>query len=477
MVPRRITSAFALAAAAALMSQLPVPTATAADSRGLTVSISFASSGRYLADSLDIEATNGAAVGPADVIVEQEAANQMWVHIDRASAATPILTAGPGCTDGSDLGLSVYCSISLTTVVVDIDLTNSQYAGGELIFVNKSTYPASFTGSPYADYFEGGGGADSMDGGGGAENLFGGDGDDWMLGGDGPDKIYGDNGNDTIFGDLGADYIDVEGGSAAEADVVNCNNFLPSVQNTDNDPAFPPINVVDFDKGRDRITDCGLPGAPTVVKEPSISGNPRLGTATTASPGTWTGDALRMSYAWFACPTADDTVPEFDEIPPGACAQVFAQDGVKGLTYRPKAADVGTFLRLRATARNNAGFAVAVSPASEQVLGATTPGAVGDVTAKVKGVKGPNGRRYYSLRTTWSPPVDVGPGVKDYVIQFVGLAAAKVTETTRQSEYEFTLTRYPRGGTVTIRVAARGPDGASQQGPWSAPVSVTLPRR
>ena len=99
------------------------------------------------------------------------------------------------------------------------------------------------------------------------------------------------------------------------------------------------------------------------------------------------------------------------------------------------------------------------------------------ITAKVKGVKGPNGRRYYSLRTTWSPPVDAGPGVKDYVIQFVGLAAAKVTEATRQSEYEFTLSRYPRGGTVTIRVAARGPDGASQQGPWSAPVSVTLPRR
>lgn len=459
------------------MAQLPVPTATAAGSRGLTVSMSDAWSGGFLASSLDIAATNGAAIGPADVIVEQEMANQMWVHIDKASTATPILTAGPGCTDGGDPGFSVYCTIALTTVVVDIDLTNSQYAGGQLIFVNESAYPASFAGSPYDDYFEGGGGADSIDGGGGADSIFGGDGSDWILGGDGPDKIYGDKGSDTVFGDLGADYIDVESGNADEVDVVNCNNFLPSAQNTDNDPAFPPINVVDYDKGRDRITDCGLPGAPTVVKEPTIIGNPRVGSATTASPGTWTGDALRMSYAWFACPAADDSVPDIDEAPAGTCTEVFAQDGAKGLTYRPKAADIGKFLRLRATARNNAGFAVAVSPASEPILGATTPGAVSDVTAKVKGVKGPNGRRYYSLQTTWSAPVDLGPGVKDYIIQFAGLSATKVTEITRQLEYEFTLTRYPRGGTVAIRVAARGPDGGSQQGPWSAPVTVTLPRR
>lgn len=464
-----------LASAAALVG--PMPTATAADSRGLTVSV--------LTDmndsNLQISVTNGAAIGPGDVVFEyMEVLGQdlARVYIDADSAASRMLTAGEGCKDEKE-GLSVLCTLTRGRPEnVSVDLAKSEYSGGDLVFVNDSYIPMSFAGSEFADYVQGGTGADSIDGRGGADSLFGGDGNDWILGGEGPDKIYGEDGNDTIFGDLGADYIDVEGGPASEADVVNCNNFLPAVQNTDNDPARPPNNVVDFDKGVDRITDCGLPGAPTVLTVPSLTGVPRVGVAATASPGAWTGKALRMSYTWFACPAVDDTVPEVDEAPAGACTEVFARDGDKGLSYTPTAADLGTYLRLRATARNNAGFAVAVSPASAKtVIPSATPGVVRNLAAKVSSVKLPSGKRAYTLLTTWSPPEDEGRGIKEYVVEFVGLTSTTETQVTSKLQYDLVLTRYTRGDTVMIRVAARGPKGASEQGPWSARVSVTLPRR
>lgn len=430
---------------------------------------------------LYVRVSNGSLVTAGDLIITRYQKSR-WeafhVYLDPESGSSMTLGAGESCSYGipegsapMPEGTSLLCDYIETYSTVTVDLTGSTYRGGDFTVTNMLDVRASFRGSAFADYYQGGPGKDSVGGRDGDDVLFGGDGDDWILGGDGADRLDGEGGADVIFGDLGPDDITGEGDKRV-GDYLNCNNMDPLVANTDNDPDNPPVNTVSYDAGVDTIVDCGMPGAPTVTQAPRISGTPQAGLPIQASPGSWTGKALVMSYAWFSCPRADDTVPAFEDAPEGACTEVFARDGAKGLTFTPRATDQGRYLKLRAVARNNSGSAGVVSEPSAPVAAPSpTPGSVEALSAKITTGKKPSGKRFISISLTWAPPTDRGPGVKDYVLEVQGLSMKAVTTAT--TSFTTVTGNYPRGETLTFKVAARGPQGALQQGPWAQTSSKT----
>ena len=324
--------------------------------RGVSVSVS--------GGTLSITASGQIAPGDLEIAGN---ASQIKVYVPEEGTGPVTLTPGSGCATS---GTGVACQPSGGSFqAITISLMLASFTSGPLAIAvtDTTSIPVTFSGSVDRDEFYSGSGSDTILGYGGNDALFGGEGDDAVFGGDGADGIDGEGGSDTVYGDAGPDDITAEGDGKAP-DWINCNNSMPGVVGTNNDPANPPTNDVSFDKGADRITDCGEPGAPGVTTPPALSGTPTVGQNYEASAGVWKGKGLIMSYAWFACPMFDDIVPMSDEEAAGACAQVFAKDGTPGLTYKPQAADKGKFLKLRSTARNNAGFWTVVSTASPAVV-------------------------------------------------------------------------------------------------------------
>lgn len=335
--------------------------AQAAD--GIAVSVSMS--------TLSVQAPSS-SLPPGEVVLTGSSST-VYVYVDPESPSTLTLSPGSGCQAGSPPGIDAPAGTAIACSgrfdLVNISLMLASFPKGPAAFAISPSLvlPVNFFGSFDKDEFYGGNGSDVVLGYGGNDALFGGGDDDAIFGGDGADTIDGEDGSDTIFGDAGPDDITADGDGKA-VDWVNCNNWLPGVIGTNNPPAPAPYNDVTFDKGADRITDCGEPGSPGVTTPPRLSGVPVVGKAYTAVAGAWTGQALKMTYSWFSCPSADDTVPYLEEDPAGKCAQVQMRDGAAGLTYAPKASDLGKFLKLRSTARNNAGFWTVVSAASPKVV-------------------------------------------------------------------------------------------------------------
>jgi hypothetical protein len=87
---------------------------------------------------------------------------------------------------------------------------------------------------------------------------------------------------------------------------------------------------------------------PSNTTPPTISGTPQAGQMVVASPGSWRGtQPLSFAYQWRRCDRDG-----------GSCADIA---GANGSSYRLGSADLGTTLRVRVTASNAAGSAVAVS--------------------------------------------------------------------------------------------------------------------
>lgn len=301
---------------------------------------------------------------PGDVVIDGTSTS-VDIYLDPDIPSTLPLTAGPGCRAVGSRALT--CDGKIDSI--RIELWTISYSGTPVVFAVTENTPIEtrFYGSPFADEFYGGPGSDWIRPGWGNDVIFGGAGDDWIFGGAGADVLDGEGGEDVVFGDAGPDTItaDEDGGAV---DLVNCNNFHSRDVGTNNDPANPPTNSVTFDRGLDRVTDCGVAGAPGVTKAPAFTGVPTVGRNYTPSAGAWTGRGLTMSFAWFSCPRANDWVPFTDVDVPGRCTKVLARDGVSGLTYKPTASDRGNFLKLRSTARNNAGFWTVISDASPAVV-------------------------------------------------------------------------------------------------------------
>ena len=354
------------------MHRLPVSFVTLAISALAAGSLSWAAPAQA-AGGVSVSVSGGTLsitasgeMAPGDLEIAGSA-SQIKVYVPEETSGQVTVTPGSGC---SASGSGVTCQPSggsFQSITISLMLASFTRGPVAIAVTDTTAIPVTFFGSFDRDEFYSSSGADTILGYGGNDALFGGDGDDAIFGGDGADDIDGEGGSDTVYGDAGPDDITAEGDGKAP-DWINCNNYVPGVVGTNNDPANPPTNDVSFDKGADRITDCGEPGAPGVTKPPALTGTPTVGKNYVASAGTWTGKGLIMSYAWFACPKVDDTVPVNDDDDAGACAQVFAKDGTPGLTYKPKASDKGKFLKLRSMARNNAGFWTVVSTASPAVV-------------------------------------------------------------------------------------------------------------
>jgi hypothetical protein len=124
-------------------------------------------------------------------------------------------------------------------------------------------------------------------------------------------------------------------------------------------------------------------GTPKNTKEPSIAGTTAQGQTLTANGGSWSGtNPITLAYQWVRC-GADGGKPDGSN-----CATI---GGANSTKYVVSASDVGNRLRVRVTARNSQGSAVAASNATTTVQPsgpALPPGAV----------KLPNGK--YSIPVT-----------------------------------------------------------------------------
>lgn len=106
-------------------------------------------------------------------------------------------------------------------------------------------------------------------------------------------------------------------------------------------------------------------GAPRNTSEPRISGSPVEGQRLTASTGTWTGaQPITFAFQWVRC-GRDGGAPDGSN-----CATI---GGATATAYTLTAADVGSRLRVRVTARNAAGSSTAASNATPVVQPGRAP--------------------------------------------------------------------------------------------------------
>jgi hypothetical protein len=116
------------------------------------------------------------------------------------------------------------------------------------------------------------------------------------------------------------------------------------------------------------------PARPRNTAPPTISGTTQVGQTLTANPGSWTGQQpITFSFRWRRCDRNG-----------GSCSDI---SGATARTYVLTAADEGTTLRVRVTARNSAGTASATS-APTGVVGEAEPPA--GATISINDVSLPN---------------------------------------------------------------------------------------
>ena len=106
-------------------------------------------------------------------------------------------------------------------------------------------------------------------------------------------------------------------------------------------------DVLVAEEQNNRIRFVGTPVAPAAAASPAVSGIARQGQTLSATSGTWTGTGPSFAYQWLRCDAAG-----------GSCAAI---GGATAKVYTAASADVGGTLRVRVTAANVAGTAVAES--------------------------------------------------------------------------------------------------------------------
>jgi hypothetical protein len=93
--------------------------------------------------------------------------------------------------------------------------------------------------------------------------------------------------------------------------------------------------------------------APSAISAPSLSGIPIAGSTLTADPGVWSDAAATLEIGWGRCDAGG-----------ASCAPI---DGAVGPTYTLAAADVGSTIRARVTAKTAAGSGLAFSAVTATV--------------------------------------------------------------------------------------------------------------
>lgn len=196
-----------------------------------------------------------------------------------------------------------------------------------LNFPYELVLPLTVDGGAGNDTVYAGAGNDEIDGGDGDDDLFAQGGADDLLGGAGNDNINGGRGADTIDGGPGDDGIGAKD-EAIEAGPITCGSGE---------------DAVDFDYNLDIVaSDCEI-RPPHIDAPPTLSGQPRVGTALTRStPPTSAGIVTESHTYWERCDRSGDW-----------CYEIYASD--VALSYTVTAADLGYRIRAIYYAGNTAG--------------------------------------------------------------------------------------------------------------------------
>ena len=135
--------------------------------------------------------------------------------------------------------------------------------------------------------------------------------------------------------------------------------------------------------------------APVNTSAPEVTGSPVVGVAITATVGTWDGNPTPdLSYQWQRCPSWSDLL---------RCAAIVLN--ANSISYTPLAADAGAFLRIKVTASNMSGTAVAYSAVSKDYPVASRP-AISTAPTLTGGIT--QGTTLTATKGTWSgTPVPV----------------------------------------------------------------------
>ncbi len=173
---------------------------------------------------------------------------------------------------------------------------------------------------------------------------------------------------------------------------------------------------------------------PAPVTPPTLTGTPHLGQTLTAVPGTWTGTPpLALGFEWLRCDASGDN-----------CVEV---DGETTTTYLLGPPDLGSTIRVRATAANDHGIAAATSEPTGVVVDAPSdpPAPVSPPTitgtAQV-------GQTLTAVAGTWT---GTAPITYAYQWQRCDAAGGACVDVTGEADATYLLETDDVGGTIRVR--------------------------
>jgi hypothetical protein len=207
--------------------------------------------------------------------------------------------------------------------------------------------------------------------------------------------------------------------------------------------------------------------APVNVTAPSVAGSPVVGVASIASIGEWEGNPTPdLSYQWQKCPA-------FNDLP--RCAAI---SGANALSYTPALADAGQFLRIKVTATNMSGTAVAYSAISASHPVASRP-AISTAPVLTGGIT--QGTTLTVTKGTWSgTPVPVLTVQWYRCTEALGTAATAVPSDCAAIEGQTALTYTSReadlGSGIRVVISATNGSGTVYAATAATARIASLPR-
>jgi hypothetical protein len=202
------------------------------------------------------------------------------------------------------------------------------------------------------------------------------------------------------------------------------------------------------------------PAPPSVLTEPSISGNTVVGATLVADPGSWSDPNATFSFSWQRC---DDR---------GICRTI---DGAVGATYLVSADDLGSVLVVEVSAANAGGQ----NEANSSPTGVVVFAAPEVVTAPSLSGDGTVGSTLTADPGTWSDPAAT---LTDNWLRCHSLGSGSCSTIDGATGTTYTLTSDDEGYRIEFEVTATNPGGSAtadsnQIGPVvpAPPVLVTAP--
>jgi len=186
-------------------------------------------------------------------------------------------------------------------------------------------------------------------------------------------------------------------------------------------------------------------GTPANTAEPTISGSPVEGQRLTATAGTWSGtQPITFAYQWLRCP-ANGGAPD------GSNCAVIA--GATATTYTLAAGDVGSSMRVRVSATNSSGTALAASNPTGVVQTGRAPVNTQRPTVSGNWVEG---QLATVNRGTWT-------GATSYSYQWLrcNSAGGSCGSISGATGTQYRLTASDVGRKVRVNVTARNSRGAT----------------